>query len=286
MKVMAGDIYIHKCPNGYYSALRVITTENFDNEYQTLIYTTAYFEKEIPVIEDERLYNPWNKRYDLITWCTGQVPNELIKLGNAPLRLWEEQRIDKINGFGTEWSTYEIPYFDWLEKHDLELYEQIVNSSENDGKPATSIKSMHATKFWNIIKLIKLDDEGNTIEAAIEKLASFSEDDIKAFEEALAQRLYKLDTKLYAEQIGKNAYQNDDTYFSPDYFLYARCYVVAKGKDFYNIVVSKPENMPKNKEFEPLLELASEAYKRKTGEELEFKASVDYETFSNEEGWL
>ena len=285
LEVCDGDIFIYQAPNNNYSAIRVITSETIDNESHTLIYTTAYFDKEIPTIEDEWLYHPWKKSYDLITWYTGQVPDELFKLGNAPLRRWEEQRIDKINGFGTEWGNYKIPYFDWLEKHKPMLYDQLFYGTNDEARQSTSIKSMHTTNFWNIIELIDLSDEENGTEAAIEKLASYSEDEIKAFEEALSKRLYKLDTKAHAEQIGDHAYQNDETYFSPDYFLYARCYVVAKGKEFYNKVVKQPKNMPKNKEFEPLLELASTAYERKTGDEMEFIPSVDYETFSNEEGW-
>lgn len=281
MKVTEGDILLCKAPNNWVTAVRVISVDNSEN--MTLIYPTAYIAETPPDIDEPLLYTICRDNDIYVTWVDGIVsPKGFQKLKNVPLKEWEIKQINRRNSYCPSWLGFSNPaYYVWLERNDPDLFEKLVYDTQ-----AYSIKSMHATKFWNIIKLIDLDDEENGIEAAIEKLASYSEDDIKAFEEALSQRLYKLDTKLHAEQIGDNAYQNDETYFSPDYFLYARCYVVAKGKDFYNEVVKEPKTMPKNKEFEPLLELVSEAYERKTGEELEFIASVDYETFSNEECWF
>ncbi len=54
-------------------------------------------------------------------------------------------------------------------------------------------------------------------------------------------------------------------FFSPDFFLYARCLAVAKGKGFYEHVVKHPEAMPKDDEFEELLTLVAEAFEEKNG---------------------
>lgn len=43
--------------------------------------------------------------------------------------------------------------------------------------------------------------------------------------------------------------------------------------------------MPKDMEFESILYLAGSAYKTKTGEEFDYNAPTDYETFSNKQGW-
>ncbi|MGX2959600.1 DUF4240 domain-containing protein [Peribacillus sp. JNUCC 23] len=286
MLVDAGDILLCKAPNNWFTAVRVISVDHSEN--MTLIYPAAYIAETPPDIDDPLLYKICRENDIYVTWVDGIVsPKGFQKLMNVPLKEWEIKQINRRNSYSPSWLGFSNPaYYAWLEKNDPELYDKLVYGVSDENPQPAIIKSLHATKFWNIIKLIDLDDEENGIEAAIERLASYSEEDIKAFEEALSQRLYKLDTKLHAEQIGDNAYQNDETYFSPDYFLYARCYVVAKGKEFYNEVVKKPKNMPKNKEFEPLLELASTAYERKTGEDTEFISSVDYETFSNEEGWL
>ncbi|MBM7837084.1 hypothetical protein JOC54_000315 [Alkalihalobacillus xiaoxiensis] len=63
------------------------------------------------------------------------------------------------------------------------------------------------------------------------------EKQIKQFEEALAQKLYKLDTEKHARAIGEAAYIDEETFISPDFFLYARCLVVVQGKEFYEYVV-------------------------------------------------
>jgi hypothetical protein len=72
-----------------------------------------------------------------------------------------------------------------------------------------------------------------------------------------------------------------------DGFLYARCLVVANGREFYDAVHSDPTTMPKDADFEAILMLAADAYDRKTGlvwDELD-ETDVSYETFSNEAGW-
>ena len=43
--------------------------------------------------------------------------------------------------------------------------------------------------------------------------------------------------------------------------------------------------MPKDITFEALLYLANEAYKRKTGEEMNYIPAYPIETYSNKEGW-
>ena len=62
--------------------------------------------------------------------------------------------------------------------------------------------------------------------------------------------------------------------------------MVANGREFYETVLAKPSEFPKDLDFEGLLNLAALAHERKTGEEPEFfDTSVSYETFSNEAGW-
>jgi len=43
--------------------------------------------------------------------------------------------------------------------------------------------------------------------------------------------------------------------------------------------------MPKDLEFESILELARSAYEEKTGDELNHETPVNYATFSNVAGW-
>jgi len=148
---------------------------------------------------------------------------------------------------------------------------------------------MDDNEFWRIISLFnwkKTGDDDAVIRPAVKELAEKSAEDIAAFEEILSQKLYALDTKAHARNIGEGAYAGDGDHFSVDWFLYARCCVVANGRELYEVVLNDPEQFPKDLEFEALLGLASAAYEAKTGEEHEgFETSVSYETSSNQAEW-
>lgn len=155
--------------------------------------------------------------------------------------------------------------------------------------PGSEQETIDRAEFWRIIGLFDWAETGDdeaVIAPAVEALAKNSLDEIAAFEEHLSQCLYALDTMRHARCIGDYAYVDADTHFSVDWFLYARCCVVANGKEVYESVLNDPKEFPKDMEFEALLSVASSAYKAKTGEEFSgFETSVSYETFSNTIGW-
>ena len=123
------------------------------------------------------------------------------------------------------------------------------------------------------------------LKPAIEALAKLPLEEISMFEELLSQKLYALDTKAHAQNIGEDSW-SEGKYFSGDWFLYARCCVVANGQELYELVLKDPTPFPKDIEFEALLGLAWKAYEEKTKQEFEgFDTSVSYETCSNEAGW-
>lgn len=148
---------------------------------------------------------------------------------------------------------------------------------------------MDEQEFWRIIALFNWKRTGNdeaVLKPAVAALAKHSVEEIAAFEEILSRKLYALDTMAHARNIGDDAYVDDSKHFSVDWFLYARCCVVANGKKFYERVLADPTKFPHDIEFESLLELAATAYEAKTGEEIDgFQTSVSYETFSNRAGW-
>ena len=67
--------------------------------------------------------------------------------------------------------------------------------------------------------------------------------------------------------------------------LYVRCCVVANGPVYYEAVLNNPTEMPKDMEFESLLNVSPAAFERKTGEELDHVLDICYESFSNKAGW-
>lgn len=141
--------------------------------------------------------------------------------------------------------------------------------------------------FWNVIDLLdwsKGDDNEGIIKPAIDFLSEQSETDICNFQDVLSEKLFHLDKKVFAQNIGKNSWVAEQP-FSSDNFLYARACVVANGKLFYEKILKQPELMPKNYTFEALLDIASTAYEIKTGKVFNHVTPISYETFSNPDGW-
>lgn len=149
--------------------------------------------------------------------------------------------------------------------------------------------SMDETQFWAIIALLdwRTMNADLVLAPAIETLSQVSKEDIHTFHELLNEKLYSLDRRSFAEQLGSNHYPpTEGRGFSVDGFLYARCCVVANGKAFYEAVMADPAKMPKEYGFESLLYLPQKAWKLKTGgDNYDYFPKVWSETFSNATGW-
>ena len=154
-------------------------------------------------------------------------------------------------------------------------------------KPNWDSMSMSEDVFWRVVGIFnwkKAGDDEAVIEPAVKAQAQMTVDDIKKFENIMAEKLYSLDTEAHAREIGDDAYQSGK-YFSADWFLYVRCCVVANGPVYYEAVLNNPTEMPKDMEFESLLNVSPAAFERKTGEELDHVLDICYESFSNKAGW-
>ena len=157
---------------------------------------------------------------------------------------------------------------------------EITVNRQPDFQPLTEIE------FWQLIELLNWKKETNAaiIEPLIKRLSTLHVAHIYNFQEILTQKLFQLDQKKYAEQIGQYAYQ-EGAYFSVDHFLHVRACVVANGKEAFEEVVKNPQTMFKDLAFESLLSVASIAYERKTKKSFMYLPSLNYETYSNKEGW-
>ena len=155
-------------------------------------------------------------------------------------------------------------------------------------EPEWESMSMPEGVFWRIIGLLDWKKTGHdeaVVEPAVKALAQMGVHDIERFEDTLAEKLHALDTEAHARQIGEDAYQGPDEFFSVDSFLYARCVVVVNGKECFEQVLAEPKQFPKDMDFEPILYVASTAYEKKTGEAYGHSPTTSYETFSNKKGW-
>lgn len=142
-------------------------------------------------------------------------------------------------------------------------------------------------EFWQMIDLLDWSEEGNdekTVEPVISALEQMPLANIYRFLDILSEKLWQLDTRKHAKVFLDDP--EEEGYLSVDDFLYARCAVVANGKQYFDDVLLHPGKMPKDLTFEPLLFVASHAYKRKTGKDFMSQPSMSYETYSNKEGWV
>jgi len=147
---------------------------------------------------------------------------------------------------------------------------------------------MDIDDFWRLIRNIDVKalddgDEEGALEELTTELAALGEEQIQGFEECLAQLLHGLDGRVYAENAGESGESGDG-------FLYCRCYVVAKGRKFYEAALVNPAKMPKSLDHwcEPLLFVSQNAWAESTGNDPAdwgYHASVSYETGSNKAAW-
>lgn len=147
---------------------------------------------------------------------------------------------------------------------------------------------MNVKVFWELISLIDQDalekyDEEEAVEPLVSELSAKSEQEIDQFHEHLSQMLYAIDGQNWIEESGESSGSGDG-------FLYARCYVVAKGREYYSITLSNPTSMPKssNEWAESLLYVAGRAWAEVTGnnaEDYPRESTVSFESFSNKAQW-
>jgi hypothetical protein len=155
-------------------------------------------------------------------------------------------------------------------------------------KTPKAFQGLDETAFWNIISLFDWsnpEDDDTVLMKAIAHLAEQPLRHIYEFQDILSQKLFDLDTLVHAKNTGENAWLSNNDDFSADEFLYARCCVVANGKDFYYKALKNPELMPQDLAFEGLLSLAHRAYQLKTNKSFRYVPSSNFETFSNKKGW-
>ena len=155
---------------------------------------------------------------------------------------------------------------------------------------ASAPEPMSEDVFWRLIASFnwkKTGDDDAVLLPAVNALSRMSVEDIFAFDEILAEKLYALDTRAICRGTYRGQIDPDDgdDYVSADDFLYSRCVIVANGKKFFERALAKPNEVPQEMEFESLLYVARAAYEKKTGKEYDRLTKLSWESFSNEAGW-
>ena len=140
------------------------------------------------------------------------------------------------------------------------------------------------TEFWQIMAALdwSKSDAKSIIAPAIQQLAAMPVVNIFLFADKLSEKLYQLDTKNHGAAYLAN---EEADYLSVDDFLYVRCAVVAEGKTYFDHILKTPSELSNEIAFEPLLNLADEAYNLKTGKPFDYRPTFNYETYSNKAAW-
>lgn len=151
-----------------------------------------------------------------------------------------------------------------------------------DKSPADDLFS--EDDFWRVINEIDWAKKGseNKIAPAVKMLAKMPVSSMYLFADKLSRKLYHLDTRAHAMAYAVN---EPDNFVSADDFLYARCAVVAEGREYYEKVLNDSSQMPDDIVFEPLLYLADDAFELKMGIPFNYMPIYNYETQSNKTGW-
>ena len=108
------------------------------------------------------------------------------------------------------------------------------------------------------------------LQAALETL---SKDDLLTFDRILERKLYDIDRSEIQEH----------TDGSDDGFLYARGFIVAAGKGYYDLVNNDPSKAMTDLECEDMCYLPLRVYEDKFGDMP--PSDISRETGSNEDGW-
>jgi hypothetical protein len=155
-----------------------------------------------------------------------------------------------------------------------------------DLQPERHPDAINEDDFWQLIDLIDWSKETDAeqVRPLIDALEKIPVKSIFAFDDKLAEKLYRLDQKVYAKEIGEDRWTGN-SYFSVDTFLYVRVGVIANGQSFYDKVLKDATLMPKDLTYEPLLYVATIAYEKKTGKKYEYIPAYPVETYTNQKGW-
>lgn len=146
-------------------------------------------------------------------------------------------------------------------------------------------------EFWDLIDLLGGRADPDACDRLAEVLATRSKAVVIGFADRLAEVLHRLDRAELAAFPHVDLTDPDGLPLplSDDAFLYARCGVVAAGREAYARVTADPAAFcpytARDREGESLLYVAEDAWEQLTGRPWEHVEPFDYESGTNPDGW-
>lgn len=222
----------------------------------------------------------WGGRFALC-WYEGAVPADLQCIGTIPPTA-EELAIDPRGTYGGSWSLAVAHAV--LHERGLPVEPVPVALTRDDVDRVTGV--MSEDDFWRAIHVLDWDQETDeqVVAPLLEYLVKLPVASIAGFHRKLSEKLFELDREEFAREIGEHSFGSSQ-HFSSDHFLDLRCAAVARGRKFYDDLLSDPSRMIRDRELEALATVAEQAYEEKIGRAVVFLGAKPYETFSNREGW-
>lgn len=150
-----------------------------------------------------------------------------------------------------------------------------------DKQKMTLMEFFHITDAY--LDWDKKGDDEAVLEPLIAFLAKWGDDIIFAFEDKMAEILYSLDRRKFANHIFKGKP------FSAEEFLHTRCVALVNGKQYYSDIISGSIRMVGGLEFEAVLYAPVFAWARchlRAPEAYPHVPPFSYESMSNKEAWL
>lgn len=142
---------------------------------------------------------------------------------------------------------------------------------------------MTEQEFWDIVSTLDWgriddDDDDAVIQPLVDALSIKPPAEITAFDDLLSEKLWQLDGEAYAEAAGTSGQYED-------LFLYARCCVIANGREAFEQVKDDPTLMPDKLHFDELLFVAERAWRIRTGKEYDHRPAYSMEMGANQANW-
>jgi hypothetical protein len=264
-----GDTYAIPLPSGGYGAIRVLRVSQQEDRPSTLVAVTPWLGDDPPSLAEPKLREIVLRRRGkfggrpAISWYTGMPPASFVPLG-AIAPTTEELALDPNGEYGGEWGS------NMAQDALLEAKENASGAIQQSRRKLADVDRISGVMlpddFWSKISLIdwNRNNDVEKVEPLVEHLAALPPSAIAGFHRQLCEHLSRLNDARFARQLGIVDPDSGET-LSVDHFLDVRCAVIANGREFYDAVLADPTKMPTNVEFEPLLDTAEAAYRRRTG---------------------
>ena len=145
---------------------------------------------------------------------------------------------------------------------------------------------MDKKRFFELIMDVcdweKSGDDDMVIAPLVNYLSSYSDEEIFAFDDIMAELLYDLDTKKSFKRACKYYDHSDDS------FLYSRCAALVNGEECYKKVKAGKNNKIWTMEFEAILSVPMLSWSKKNNKDPEdypHLTAKSIETGSNADEW-